>query len=171
MQSGSSATVRRGRWIGTLVAFIQGLTAVLLLVAVALNFANIVGRYVFSAPIASAEEVMLFLLVGIVFLGNSVVGYEGKQLRMDVVLQALPARVRHGLEVLADLTMIVVCVALIVLGWPAVEMLAEFDQRSQAADIPLWIPQALVPIGLGLNAFLVAVRLLMRRAPTTAPVS
>jgi TRAP-type C4-dicarboxylate transport system permease small subunit len=164
MQSGSSATVRRGRWIGTLVAFIQGLTAVLLLVAVALNFANIVGRYVFSAPIASAEEVMLFLLVGIVFLGNSVVGYEGKQLRMDVVLQALPARVRHGLEVLADLT-------LIVLGWPAVEMLAEFDQRSQAADIPLWIPQALVPIGLGLNAFLVAVRLLMRRAPTTAPVS
>ena len=64
----------------------------LLLVAVALNFANIVGRYVFSAPIASAEEVMLFLLVGIVFLGNSVVGYEGKQLRMDVVLQALPAR-------------------------------------------------------------------------------
>ncbi len=169
MESGGSATVRRGGWIRALVAFIQALTAVLLLVAVALNFANIVGRYVFSAPIASAEEVMLFLLVGIVFLGNSVVGYEGKQLRMDVVLQALPVRWRHGLEVLADLTMIVVCVALIVLGWPAIEMLADFDQRSQAADIPLWIPQALVPIGLGLNAFLVAVRLAMRRAPSTAP--
>ena len=75
------------------------------------------------------------------------------------------------LEVFADLTMIVVCVALIVLGWPAIEMLAEFDQRSQAADIPLWIPQALVPIGLGLNAFLVAVRLVMRRAPSPAPAS
>jgi TRAP-type C4-dicarboxylate transport system permease small subunit len=170
MESGGSATVRSG-WIGRFVASIQALTAVLLLVAVALNFANIVGRYVFSAPIASAEEVMLFLLVGIVFLGNSVVGYENKQLRMDVVLQALPARMRHGLEVLADLTMIAVCVALIVLGWPAVEMLAEFDQRSQAADIPLWIPQALVPIGLGLNALLVAVRLAMRRAPSTAPAS
>jgi TRAP-type C4-dicarboxylate transport system permease small subunit len=168
MESGSSATVRRGGWIGRFVALIQALTAVLLLVAVALNFANIVGRYVFSAPIASAEEVMLFLLVGIVFLGNSVVGYENKQLRMDVVLQALPARARHGLEILADLTMIVVCVALIVLGWPAVEMLAEFDQRSQAADIPLWIPQALVPIGLGLNAFLVAVRLATRRATVPA---
>jgi TRAP-type C4-dicarboxylate transport system permease small subunit len=167
----TGATLRTGRWIGALVAFIQALTAALLLVAVALNFANIVGRYVFSAPIASAEEVMLFLLVGIVFLGNSVVGYEGKQLRMDVVLQALPARLRHSLEVLADVAMIVVCVALIVLGWPAIEMLAEFDQRSQAADIPLWIPQALVPIGLGLNAFLVAVRLAMRRPPSTAPAA
>jgi TRAP-type C4-dicarboxylate transport system permease small subunit len=143
--------------------FIQALSAVLLLIAVALNFANIVGRYVFMAPIASAEEVMLFLLVGIVFLGNSVVGFEGKQLRMDVLLHALPPRLQHALEVFADVTMIVVCVALIVVGWPAIQMLAEFDQRSEAADIPLVIPQSLVPIGLGLNALLVAVRLMLRR--------
>ena len=55
--------------------------------------------------------------------------------------------------------MIAVCIILIAVGWPAIEMLAEFDQRSQAAEIPLYIPQALVPIGLGLNAFLVAARL------------
>jgi TRAP-type C4-dicarboxylate transport system permease small subunit len=144
-----------------LVAGIQGLTAVLMLVAVALNAANIVGRYVFFSPIASAEEVMLFLLVGTVFLGNAVVGFEGKQLRMDVILHALPAAVRRGFDILADLTMIAVCVILVVLAWPAVSMLAEFDQRSQSAEIPLVIPQALVPIGLGLNAFLVAVRLVM----------
>jgi TRAP-type C4-dicarboxylate transport system permease small subunit len=142
--------------------FIQALSAVLLLIAVAINFANIVGRYVFLAPIASAEEVMLFLLVGIVFLGNSVVGFEGKQLRMDVLLHALPARVRNALEMFADVTMIVVCVALIVVGWPAIQMLAEFDQRSEAADIPLVIPQSLVPIGLGLNALLVGLRLMLR---------
>ena len=62
------------------------LAAILLLIAIALNFANIIGRYVFAAPIASAEEVMLFLFVGAVFLGNSVVGWEGRQIRMDVVL-------------------------------------------------------------------------------------
>jgi TRAP-type C4-dicarboxylate transport system permease small subunit len=45
-------------------------------------------------------------------------------------------------------------------------MLAEFDQRSEAAEIPLVIPQALVPVGLGLNAFLVTVRLIASfRAP------
>ena len=67
--------------------------------------------------------------------------------------------IHAAFDVLADLAMIAVCITLIVLGWPAVAMLAEFDQRSPAADIPLVIPQALVPIGLGLNAFLVAVRL------------
>ena len=149
-----------------LVTGLQALTAVFMLVAVALNFANIVGRYVFLQPIASAEEIMLFLMVGTVFLGNAVVGYEGKQLRMDVLLRASPRRLRQGLEIAADLTMIAVCVILIWIGWPAVQMLAEFDQRSPAAEIPMVIPQALVPIGLGLNACLVTVRLLVSlRAP------
>jgi TRAP-type C4-dicarboxylate transport system permease small subunit len=154
-QWGNMAFARR------LVVAIQGVTAVLMLIAVAVNFANILGRYVFFHPIASAEEIMLFLLVGTVFLGNAVVGFEGKQLRMDVILHALPPQLRRALDVAADLTTIAVCVMLIVLAWPAVEMLAAFDQRSEAADIPMFIPQALVPIGLGLNALLVGVRLLV----------
>jgi TRAP-type C4-dicarboxylate transport system permease small subunit len=153
-------------FIRGLVLAIQGLTAVLMLIAVALNAANIVGRYVFFRPIASAEEIMLFLLVGTVFLGNAMVGFEGKQLRMDVILHALPPALHRAFDIAADLTMIAVCVILIVLGWPAVQMLADFDQRSQAAEIPMVIPQALVPIGLGLNALLVGVRLIASfRAP------
>ncbi|MGP0094121.1 MAG: TRAP transporter small permease [Xanthobacteraceae bacterium] len=149
--------------VAGIVAGVRALTAVLMLVAVALNFANIIGRYVFFAPIASAEEIMLFLLVATVFLGNSVVGWEGKQIRMDVILQALPDAVRHWLEVVADLVTIAVSLILIWLAWPVITMLAEFDQRSEAADIPLVIPQALVPIGLGLMALLVAARLLLGR--------
>jgi TRAP-type C4-dicarboxylate transport system permease small subunit len=156
--------------IEALVAGVQFLTAVFLLVAVALNCTNIAGRYVFAAPISSAEEIMLFLLVGTVFLGNSIVAWEGKQIRMDVFLHPLPEALRHWLDVAADIAMITVSVVLIMLGWPVIEMLAEFDQRSQAADIPLAIPQALVPIGLGLTAILVAARLILglgtRRHPS-----
>jgi TRAP-type C4-dicarboxylate transport system permease small subunit len=155
-----------------LIAAIQGFTAVLMLAAVAINAANIAGRYVFLHPIASAEEIMLFLLVGTVFLGNAVVGFRGQQLRMDVIVHALPPPLRRACDALADVTTIVVCVTLIGLGWPAVDMLAAFDQRSEAANIPLAIPQAMVPIGLGLNAFLVGVRLIASlRAPprTTDP--
>jgi TRAP-type C4-dicarboxylate transport system permease small subunit len=152
-----------------LVVLIRILTAILLLVSVVVNFANVVGRYVFAAPIASAEEVMLFLLVAIVFLGNSVVAWERKQIRMDVFLHALPPGLRNALDVLADLAAIVVSVVLVVLSWPAIQMLAEFDERSQAADIPLVIPQALVPIGLGLTALLVTVRLIAGRTRRRLP--
>lgn len=155
-----------------LVVSIQGLTAVLMLIAVALNAANIGGRYVLLQPIASAEEIMLFLMVGTVFLGNAIVGFEGKQLRMDVIVHALPPELRRACDVAADVTMIAVCVILIAVGWPAVEMLAEFDQRSEAAEIPLAIPQALVPIGLGLNALLVGVRLIASfRTPAAVAAS
>jgi TRAP-type C4-dicarboxylate transport system permease small subunit len=147
-------------FVRALVAVTQGLTAVMMLVAVALNFANIFGRYVLFRPIASAEEIMLFLLVGTVFLGNAIVGFEGKQLRMDIILHALPPALRRAFDIAADVTMIVVCLVLVVLCWPAVQMLAEFNERSETADIPLVIPQALVPIGLGLNAFLVGIRLI-----------
>src|SRR3981189_3566297 len=142
-----------------LAAVILVLSAICLLVAVALNFANIIGRYVFFSPIASAEEIMLFLFVGTVFLGNSVVGWRGQQLRMDVFLHALPARLRRALDVFADLAVIAVSLILIVIGWAALQMPAEVDPRSQAADIPLVIPQVLIPIGLGLNALLVGARL------------
>ncbi len=145
--------------IRNLAAVVLMLAAISLLIAVALNFANIVGRYVLLSPIASAEELMLFLFVATVFLGNSYVGWRGRQIRMDVLLHALPARWRRWLDVFADLAVIVVSIVIIVVGWPAIQMLAEFDERSQVANIPLVLPQALIPIGLGLNALFVAVRL------------
>jgi TRAP-type C4-dicarboxylate transport system permease small subunit len=145
--------------IRALAAVVLALAAISLIVAVALNLANIVGRYVFFSPIASAEEIMLFLFVGTVFLGNSYVGWKGRQIRMDVFLHALPATVRRWLDILADVAVIVVSIVIIVVGWPAIQMLAEFDQRSQVAEIPLVLPQALIPIGLALNALFVAVRL------------
>jgi TRAP-type C4-dicarboxylate transport system permease small subunit len=38
--------------------------------------------------------------------------------------------------------------------------LYSFDQRSQAGDFPLYIPQGLIPVGLTIMALLAAVRLL-----------
>ncbi len=154
-----------------LVASIRVLIATLLLIAITLNFANIIGRYVFNSPINSAEEVMLFLLVAVVFLGNSVVSWEGKQIRMDVFLHMLPPSMRRWLEVFADLVTIAVSLALVWFAWPVINMLVEFDQRSQAANVPLFIPQLLIPVGLALTALLTATRLVreVRRQGVAEP--
>ena len=146
----------------TFTDLIRGLITFLLVVAVVFNCANIVGRYVFLHPFVSAEEIILFLLVGVVFLGNSIVAFEGRQLRMDVFLIMLPPKARFGLETIAELLAIFMSLTIIVVGWPAMQMLIEFDQRSQAADIPLAIPQALIPLGLGLTSVLLCVRIFRR---------
>lgn len=159
------------RLVRALVAVIGALSGVLLVASVALNFANVVGRYFFNASIPWAEEAMLFLMVGCVFLGNGVVAWSGRRIRMDVVVRMLPPKVREALDLFSELVFLITAVAIVIFAWPVIRDLAEFDQRSQAADFPLAIPQAMVPIGLSIMAFLVAVRLLVpqRRRKSQIP--
>ncbi len=143
--------------------FVAGLRVVagaLLAASVALNFVNVIARYFFNASIFWAEEVMLFLMVGCVFLGNGVVAWSGRQLRMDVIVGMMPANIQKILMLMSELVLIAVCVTIVVFAWPVIRDLAMFDQRSQSADIPMVIPQIMVPIGLTLMAVLVVIRLL-----------
>jgi len=148
--------------MGYAVSAIRAIATATLLAAVALNIANVVGRYFLDAPIAWAEEVMLFLQVGVVFLCAVAVSHEGRHIRMDVVLELLPPLPRRVLTYLAGVVEIAVAIAVTWLAAPLVRMLWEFDQRSQAADLPLWIPQGLVPLGFALIALVTAVRLLRK---------
>ena len=78
------------RPVRALVSFLRVAAGLLLLGSVAVNFANVIGRYFFNYSIYWAEEVMLFLMVGCVFLGNGVVAWSGRQLRMDVIVGMMP---------------------------------------------------------------------------------
>jgi TRAP-type C4-dicarboxylate transport system permease small subunit len=101
-------------------------------------------------------------MVGCVFTGCCAVAWEGRQIRMDVVLAILPVRLRELINVLSELTMIATAAAVTVFAWPVIAQLAAFDERSQAANFPLVIPQAMLPVGYSLMGLLIATRLLMR---------
>jgi TRAP-type C4-dicarboxylate transport system permease small subunit len=151
--------VKGVRWLLMVTRTASGIC---LLASVAINFVNIIGRYFFSVSIPWAEEIMLFLMVGCVFTGCCAVAWEGRQIRMDVVVGMLPANVRQFLALLSELAMIATAAAVAVFAWPVISQLAAFDERSQAANFPLVVPQAMIPIGYSLMAILVAVRLLHR---------
>jgi TRAP-type C4-dicarboxylate transport system permease small subunit len=150
------------RGINGLLGAIRIIAALFLVASVAINFANIVGRYFFAVSLQWAEEVMLFLMIGCVFLGTGLVGWGGKHIRMDVIVSLFPAPIRRALEVFAEIVTIATSLAVAVFAWPVITMLAHFDQRSQAANIPLVIPQAMLPIGLSLMALLIAMRLILQ---------
>lgn len=147
------------RW---LLIFTRTAAGIFLIASVGINFINIIGRYFFSVSIPWAEEIMLFLMVGCVFTGCCAVAWEGRQIRMDVVVVILPPRLREFINVLSELVMIAAAAAVTAFTWPVITQLAAFDQRSQAADFPLYIPQAMVPIGYSLMGLMVAMRLLVR---------
>jgi len=145
-----------------LLAVTRTLAGICLLGSVAINFANIIGRYFFAVSIPWAEEMMLFLMVGCVFAGIGIVGWSGRHIRMDVFVSALPPRLRRTVEVLSDLVLIATCVGLAVMAWPVITMLASLDQRSDTANMPLVIPQSALPIGFLIMALLVGIRLITR---------
>ena len=145
-----------------LLTLTRAMSAICLISSVAINFANIIGRYFFSVSIPWAEEIMLFLMVGCVFTGCCAVAWEGRQIRMDVVISSLPPKLGELANTLSELVMIAAAVAVTVFAWPVIKDLAAFDERSQAANFPLVIPQAMVPIGYTLMGLLVAIRLIVR---------
>ena len=134
-------------------------SGICLISSVAINFANIIGRYFFSVSISWAEEIMLFLMVGCVFFGSCAVAWQGRQIRMDVVVAMLPRRLQAVLALVTDLIFIAAAAGVAFFAYPVIRQLAEFDERSQAANFPLVIPQAMVPLGFTLMALLVVIRL------------
>jgi TRAP-type C4-dicarboxylate transport system permease small subunit len=147
------------RSANVLMAVLRAAAGATLVGSVGINFANIIGRYCFSVSLSWAEEAMLFLMIGCVFLGAGPVGWMGRHIRMDVIVSMLPPRFRAAFELFSELVTIATCVLVAIFAWPVMTMLTELDQRSASANIPLVIPQAAVPVGLLLMALLIAVRL------------
>ena len=148
-----------------LLTFTRTVSAICLIASVIINFTNIIGRYFFNVSIPWAEEIMLFLMVGCVFTGCCAVAWEGRQIRMDVLICMMAPKIKDLFTLLSELVLIATAIAVTKFAWPVITQLAAFDERSQAANFPLVIPQAMVPIGYSLMALLVAVRLLTPRPP------
>ncbi len=147
----------------SLAATVRAAASVLLACSVTINFTNILGRYFFHSAISWAEEVMLFLMIGCVFLGGASVTWSGLHIRMDIVVRQLPGRVRLAINLLSELVFLATATVLLVFSWPIIERLVAFDQRSMAANLPLAIPHAVVPIGLACMALLTIARLFTGR--------
>lgn len=156
----SPAAAAYVRGVEVVMNAVRVLIGILLLICVLLNLANVFGRYALHAPIVGAEEVILFLLVAIVFLGFPRVMWEGKHIKMDILISALPPRLQRASEYLTAIASVVVGAIIVKLALPVISHLAQFNERSEAANVPLAIPQAMIPIGFGLMILVVIARLL-----------
>lgn len=151
------------RLAGRLTHVVERLVAYALIVAVALNFANVVARYVFRQPILGADELQLLLMVWMTFLGVVVVTWRDMHLRMDLLAARLPAFARRGLRTL-ELALLAVLAALVVgESWRYTARMLEIGRRSDALGIPVWISHSAVGIAFALIG-LIAIYRLKRRA-------
>ena len=152
---------RLERAAGAIAQLCGGLAAAALLLIVAINGVNVIGRYIFGAPLVWAEEAMLYLMILVVFAGGAVISWRGSHMRLDVIVDRAPLVLRR---LAVSVTMLCGILVLLVIGtasFQIVMMLYAFDQRSDALHLPMWIPQSIVLGGFALFAALMAVRLVV----------
>lgn len=146
------------RAVGALMAVPRLVIGGLILFSIGLNFANVIGRYVFLSPIIWAEEVMIFIMIWCVFMGAVLVSWDDRHLRMDLLSQRLTRPWKELVNGLVVLFSLGVFALIIVQSWEAIALFARLGQRSTTAGIPMVIPHAAVLIGFVLMFVAVAVR-------------
>ena len=130
----------------------------ILLAAILINISNVVGRYVFNAPVSWAEEVMSYMIIWGVFIAVSAVTYQGLHLKMDLLVMNLHgwgARLLGGLTV----TLIVVCAIFVMRqSFQVLELYSMTGETSMGARVPLVFPHAALLVGFFFMAAAAIVR-------------
>ena len=142
---------------------LERLLALAFVFAVLLNFANVIGRYGFGRSISGADEIQVYIMVAMTFLGAAVVASRRGHLRMDVLAKMLPAPARRVLHYAEILLVLVLAVFTAFHSYRYAADMARLGRASDMAGIPTWIPHGTVVLGFGLIAAIAVLELIRRR--------
>lgn len=143
-----------------------------LIVAVAINLANVVSRYVLDQAITGADEVLVFIMVWCVFLGAAVATWHDKHLKMDLVVQMTSPGVRRLLVVASLVALVLVAGFVTVQSWQFFSRIRSIGQVSLGAEIPMTVPHGALTLGFALIAAMALMRLFrILRYPTDLDAS
>lgn len=147
----------------------RALIGAIILAGIAINFANVIGRYVFLAPLDWAEEVMVYLIVWAVFLGAVVVTFEKRHLAMDIVLKRLPPRPQRALRAVILTVLVLCCGFVCIQAARIVELMGRLDQKSIVVGIPMTLPYLAFVVGFGLMVLAALAAIRWRARPDVQP--
>jgi TRAP-type C4-dicarboxylate transport system permease small subunit len=136
------------RVIDRLFHSLEVILAIAFIAIVLLNFANIVGRYGFDRAIIWADEVQIFTMVALTFLGAAIVTWRRRHLRMDVISNAFPRPIRALLTLVESLLMLAMCAFA---AWQAsiyTWRMFSLGRLSDTAGVPMWIVHGTIAFGL-----------------------
>jgi TRAP-type C4-dicarboxylate transport system permease small subunit len=138
--------------LAALIGVAFGAVAALAILAVlGLTAVNVVGRYVFSAPLRGAEEATGYLVVAMVMFGAAEAYRRGDHIRIDLLTERLGLGGVRAVEVLSHVAVGLFAANLLRTGLHTVEFSHRFGAYSPGyLEMPMWIPQTALVVGGGL---------------------
>lgn len=131
---------------------LKTILALLLIGMVVLSAYNVVSRYVFDSALLWADEIVIFAMIVIVWLGGIVCAWEETELRMSLLTDSLPAAVRRWIIPLQYFCVAASCAIATWLSYGFLIRVYKFGMTSDAAGIKIWTVHSSVTIALCLIA-------------------
>ena len=138
------------RAIDRVARVIELALALAFIFAVLLNFANVIGRYLLGLSLLGSDEVQVFIMVAMTFLGAAVVTRRNQHLRMDVLVRFLPRPVQVGLRIAEQLLLVALAGFVMTQSYDYAQRMFRIGRTSDMAGVPMWIPHGTVTLGFAL---------------------
>lgn len=148
--------------IDRLILWIAGAALVLMMVHISID---VVSNLVIGAPVPLTNAVVTqYYMIAVAYLPLAAAELRGAHISVDLVVNQMPAGLRRATDQLMQGICLVVYAALAAQAWQlALEKLArDAFLMEQTTRVSTWPSYFMVPVGFGLVALLLALRLLCR---------
>jgi len=141
--------------IGKTIGFInQSIAAFGIAAGVALAFYNVIARYVFNSSLTWASELTIYFFLWSTFFGAAYCFKVDAHISVSVLLDKVPPKVAKALMLFSHLITFVFLAAVSYYGYQY--LVAFSDEMSIDLEIPMWIPESVIPIAFAFAAYRVA---------------
>jgi len=137
------------RWDETLGRVEKFLVAAMLSTMILLAFLQIILRNVFSSGISWADPLVRYLVLWVGFIGASLASKEEKHITIEVFSKWFSEHGNRYLKPIPYLVSVFICSLMTFAGWTFVKNEAQMGGTS-FLQIPVWIPQIIIPITFAL---------------------
>jgi TRAP-type C4-dicarboxylate transport system permease small subunit len=110
---------------------------------------SVIMRYFVNQPQTWTDEMAGYLMVGIVMFGLADTTRRGGHIGVDLVMQFLGSRGQRLIDIWGTVCMIIISGAILYSSYGMVAFSYSVDLLSEGyVEVPMWIPQSAVPLGM-----------------------
>ena len=137
------------KWDDTLGRAEKFLIAATLSTMILLAFLQIILRNVFSTGISWGDSLVRYLVLWVGFIGASLASKEEKHITIEVLSRWFSGQGNRYLKGIPPLVSAIICGLLTFAAWTFVQNEAQMGGTT-FLEIPVWIPQIIIPITFAL---------------------
>ena len=131
-----------------------------MILGVLLAFINVVLRYIFDMSLPWAGELTNYLFIWSALFGAAYGFKQGAHISITLLIEKCSPPVMKGFLIFASLLSIAYLLLISYFGYELVLFLMDFGEINVDLQVPMWIPQLVIPIAFLLAAYRVVEKLI-----------